>query len=259
MFASKKEQFDYIKETYPEVTDSRINDEHWDLHCPQCQTTRGFQVIERSEGRTPTTYHNSYSVDNEAPIAIYFRCPVCKKYKQWVLYKIFQYEGDGKNRVNATRYYRVASLPGEGIEDIAEIPKEPTALRVAYKQAIRAMDANANIAAAAMFRRALQVITRNILGATPGNLANELKEVVGKKFNGVTISNDFANVGYIVKEAGNQGAHPDDDQDLLDFTAPDAQDLQQIFMEIITDLFVVPETAKKAREDFLKRRKIQSK
>ncbi len=36
-----------------------------------------------------------------------------------------------------------------------------------------------------------------------------------------------------------------------------SQDLQQIFMEIITDLFVIPETTKRAREDFLRRRKIQ--
>jgi hypothetical protein len=44
------------------------------------------------------------------------------------------------------------------------------------------MDANPNIAAAAMFRRALQIITRELLGARPGNLANELNEVVGKPF-----------------------------------------------------------------------------
>jgi Domain of unknown function (DUF4145) len=93
------------------------------------------------------------------------------------------------------------------------------------------MDANALIAAAAMFRRALQVITRYLIGARPGNLANELNEVVGRPYNGVTITQNFADVGYIVKEAGNQGAHPDRDPDLLDFTAQDAEDLQRIFME----------------------------
>ncbi|HTF69960.1 MAG TPA: DUF4145 domain-containing protein [Edaphobacter sp.] len=78
------------------------------------------------------------------------------------------------------------------------MPEQPTPLRAAYREAVRAMDANANMAAAAMFRRALQIITRELLGAKPGNLANELKEVVGRDFNGVKIANSFATVGYIV-------------------------------------------------------------
>src|SRR5262249_44469762 len=127
-----------------------------------------------------------------------------------------------------SRFYRITSLPSEGIEDIEELPREPPALREAYRQAIRAMDANAHIAAAAMFRRALQVITRELLGATPGNLANELREVVGKTFNGGVLTESFANIGYIVKEAGNQGAHPDQAPDLLSFTADDAADLQRL-------------------------------
>lgn len=257
MFQNRNEQIAYIKETYPEVTDSRVNEEHWDLHCSQCGTTRGFQVIERSENRIPTSYHGTYNVDNEAPVAIYFRCPVCGTYKQWLVYKITLIEGDVGNRERVTRYYRVASLPSEGIEDIEEIPSDPPSLRIAYKQAIRAMDANAHIAAAAMFRRALQVITRNILGATHGNLASELSEVLGTEFNGTKITNDFADNAYIIKEAGNQRAHPDGDPDLLNFTQKDAEDLQQIFMEIVSDLFIVPTATKKSKEEFLKRRKIK--
>ena len=107
-----------------------------------------------------------------------------------------------------------------------------------------------------MFRRAVHVITRDLLGAKPGNLANELHEVIGKTYNGVTITANFAEVGYIVKEAGNQGAHPDRDPDLLDFTSQDAQDLQTIFMELVSELFIVPAATKKAKDDFLARRKI---
>jgi hypothetical protein len=53
------------------------------------------------------------------------------------------------------------------------------------------MDANAPLAAAAMFRRALQVITRDLLGAKPGNLGVELKEVVGKNYNGGVVTNNL--------------------------------------------------------------------
>jgi hypothetical protein len=59
-----------------------------------------------------------------------------------------------------------------------------------------------------------------------------------------------------VKEAGNQGAHPDKDPDLLDFAAQDAEDLQRIFMELVSELFIIPEATKKAKAEFLSRRKI---
>jgi hypothetical protein len=72
----------------------------------------------------------------------------------------------------------------------------------------------------------------------------------------VTISHDFSNVAYLVKEAGNQGAHPDEDVDLLDFTEQDALELQGIFLDLVSEIFVVPEAARKSREAFAARRKI---
>ncbi len=142
------------------------------------------------------------------------------------------------------------------MEDISELPEEPPSLRIAFKQAIRAKDANAHLAAASMFRRAVQVITRDLLGVKPSTLANELKQCIGKSFNGAVVQQNFADVGYIIKEAGNQGAHPDSDPDLLDFTPQDADDLQMIFMELVSELFVVPSAMKKAKADFMQRRKI---
>ncbi|MFA5086272.1 MAG: DUF4145 domain-containing protein [Candidatus Paceibacterota bacterium] len=255
MFSSKEEQFDYIKENYPEVTDKRIDGSHWDIYCPKCKKTCGFQLVTTITNMDKDPYYGSFDTDCYAPVALYFRCPICKTYKQWIIYK-FSIRNDKK--IFEHHFFKVTSLPSEGIEDIDAIPSDPPSLRIAYKQAIRSMDANAHIAAAAMFRRALQVITREILGATPGNLANELKEVVGKKYNGGVVSQDFSDIGYIVKEAGNQGAHPDEDPDLLEFTAQDAEDLQKIFMEIISDLFIIPEAVKKSKEEFLNRRKIKS-
>ena len=61
---------------------------------------------------------------------------------------------------------------------------------------------------------------------------------------------------YILKETGNQGALPDKDPDLLDFTPQDAQDLQSIFMELVSDLFIFPEATRKEKADFLACRKI---
>lgn len=257
MFKSASDLITYVCESYPEVTDRRIDDDHWDLLCPHCKVVRGFQVIaHQAFGQHLRSYNSTYFREDHhvAPRVYFFRCPVCQAFKVWLVY-----EFDFKNEADKVfkRRFRVTSLPNEGMEEIAELPADPKALRVAYRQAVRAMDANAPLAAAAMFRRALQVITREILGAKPGNLANELTQVVGKSHNGATITQSFADVGYIVKEAGNQGAHPDRDPDLLDFTPQDAEDLQRIFMELVSELFIIPAAAKKAREDFLSRRKIE--
>lgn len=63
------------------------------------------------------------------------------------------------------------------------------------------MDANCFCASAAMFRRALQIITRDILGAKPSTLDKEIKSLIGVKNNlGITLTNDFSDNGYIIKE-----------------------------------------------------------
>ncbi len=255
MLKNDKELKKYIETNYPEVTNHKIDEDHWDLQCNHCKVTRGFQVVKREIGTYKTEY-DRYQQDFTSPQTIYFRCPVCESYKIWVVFKLEYIRKLNEENKRLYRYYRVTSLPGEGLEDIEELPENPPALREAYRQAIRAMDANANLAAAAMFRRALQVITRDLLGARPGNLANELREVVGKPYNGGIITQDFADVGYIIKEAGNQGAHPDHDPDLLDFKAQDEEDLQSIFMEIVSDLFIIPSAKQKAKAEFLARRKI---
>ena len=254
MFRSMDDQREYITVNFPEVTDQRMNDDHWDLLCTRCKVVRGFQLIKREVAGHSRPAHRQWVEDFSAPKTYYFRCPVCAMYKIWVVFEIRVPDADGD--LGPTRYFRVTSIPSEGMEEIEELPEQPAALRTAYRQAIRSMDANAHLAAAAMFRRALQIITRDLIGATPGNLANELREIVGKTYNGAIITTDFSANGYIVKEAGNQGAHPDQDPDLLDFSPEDAADLQDIFMQLVSDLFIAPEAVKKAKAEFLGRRKI---
>jgi len=109
-----------------------------------------------------------FKQDFDAPVVYLFRCPVCKTFKQWIVYEI---QLPGLDQQLKDHYFRVTAVPSEGLEEIDELPQDPPSLRTAYRQAIRAMDANAHLAAAAMFRRALQVITRDLLEAKPGNLA----------------------------------------------------------------------------------------
>lgn len=257
MFKNDLDLHKYIKENYLRISDERIDENHFDIFCSNCNIVRGFQVTHISSYRVASmygTYQNIYSM----PFTIYFRCPVCTNFKLWIVLEIKEKYTDQEGRERSRNVlYKITSLPNEGIENIEELPDKPPALRTAYQQAIRAMDANANLAAAAMFRRAIQVITRDLMGIKPGNLANELEQVIGTTFNGVVRKDNFKNIAYIIKEAGNQGAHPDKDQDLLDFTSQDAIDLRNIFLSLVSEIFIVPAAIEKAKNDFIARRKIK--
>jgi hypothetical protein len=173
MFRHIADLYRYVIENYIEVTDSRIDDEHWDLLCTHCKIVRGFQVIKKDvAGETSFTYDvREFNRQYDAPVTFLFRCPVCKSFKLWIVFELSISSASG----DRTTYYRVTSVPSEGIEEIEELPDDPPSLRIAYRQAVRAMDANAQIAAAAMFRRAVQIITRDLLGAKHGTLAFELR------------------------------------------------------------------------------------
>ncbi len=258
MFKDVEEQKEYIKEVYPEVTAFRKNQNQWDLQCSECQIVRGFEVIIKTQSRSSGIY-SSYNSEAATPVTIIFRCPVCDRHQVWILFQITEVaideDGAGTGE-EVERYFKVTSLPGDGFEDIPELPDRPVGLREAYRQATLAMNAGAYPAAAAMFRKALQIITREVLGAKAGTLASELKQLRGKEFNGGKLTGRFEENAFIVKEAGNQAAHPDKDIDLLDFTETDAQDLRAIFLEIVGDLFVVPAITKSTKERFLQSRKI---
>ena len=247
-----QDDFDkYIEATYPDVTDSLQSDHRLFEYCPYCKARMGLDVIRREyiyylSRRSPTSEVEK-KPDNDYPYILTFRCPDCRAERRWFLYKVHQ------------QTYRIMSIPGDCGAEIDEIPADPPALRKAYGEAIRAIDANCPMAAAAMIRRALQVITREILGAPPGNLGVELKWLMGKPNKlGVTLSQDFHDNAYVIKEAANQAAHPDVDPDLLSFSEKDATDLNTIFLDLVTELFVVPEAARHAKEEMTKRRKIKS-
>ncbi len=153
--------------------------------------------------------------------------------------------------------YKLFTIPENEIYSIAELPIEYPSLISAYEEAIKCMQVKAFKAAATMFWRALQIIARDILGANEWNLANSLKKLKNQPNKlGVVLSENFHNYSYVIREAGNQGAHPDKDIDLIDFTEKDTTDLMNIFLEVVNKLFVKPALLKKAKEDLRRKRKI---
>lgn len=250
MFESAAQEKKYIRENFIDISSSHIDDNHWDLFCIKCNIVRGFQVTRRGYTTTGTSYHNDH--DLEGAKSIFLKCPVCGTYKILIVFQL--HKGEGKYN-----WYQALEMPSTGMEGVEDLPENPKALRIAYRQAVKSMNAGAYIAAAVMYRRALQVLTRDIGKAKPGKLGEELEELVGKKINGVTFTQDFSDVGYIIKEAGNQGAHPDNDPDLLDFTQEDAKDLHRIFTSLVAEIFVAPKAAEEAKNRYIQSRKISRK
>jgi len=250
MILSQDDFDQYVAETYPDVTDSLKSEHRLFEYCPYCKARMGLDVIRREYIYYLTERFDAPAEkrpDNNYPYICVFHCPDCKAERRWFLY-----------RVN-TRTYRIMSIPGDSGAEIEELPVDPPALRKAYSEAMRSFDANCPMAAAAMIRRALQVITRDILGAPQGNLGTELKWLRGKPNKlGLILSQDFHENAYIIKEAANQAAHPDEDPDLLSFTEEDARALNTIFLDLVSELFVVPEAERRAKEEMIKRRKIRS-
>lgn len=252
MIFTHEEFEDYVKNSFPEVSNTFLSEHRIVEYCPNCKAKMGLQIIKRSfacyalvKSQRISESRRKLIKDNSLPTFYIIKCPECKAERKWLLYEL-----EGK-------LYRMLSIPGEGETEIPELPLDPPSLRKAYAEAVGCMKEDWPMAAASMFRRTLQVITRDILGAKPGNLAAELKELKGKENRlGVKLSQDFHDNSYIIKEIGNQAAHPDRDPELLNFTEKDAKDLYSIFLDIVTELFVLPEAEKKAKENMLKRRKL---
>jgi len=258
----------FIEQNYPEVTDRILDKEHVAGFCPKCNRDMGLQILQTKTSIKKTEY--GMVDDFSWPLEVVLRCPRCGLFSLWILHKISRQEEDTAPSRAASalaaikpphkvveRIYRIVAIPPEGKFEIPELPQEPTSLRKAYREAIQCWNSNCPMAAAAMFRRALQIITPGILVTSPSTLANELVSLVGKPNKlGVTLSKAFQDNSYIIREVGNQSAHPDQDPDLLSFTSEDAGALYDIFLEVVSELFVVPAAAQAAKQKLMERRKI---
>ena len=113
VFRQREDLLRFVTQNCPEVTDSRIDESHWNLECGECKMTRSFQLTARFLSCV-TDGCGNFCRDSAAPITYEFRCPACTALKQWILYEVFLPDKDGKSK---THYFRVASVPSEMLED----------------------------------------------------------------------------------------------------------------------------------------------
>lgn len=238
----------YVIKHFPEVTKS-IRENEIIRDCATCQTNIAFQIVRKANSQMAVQYDAQDRYVIGLPILYQLQCPGCKQFAVWIVY-MFRSEGEQV-------YYRLLSLPGESGVEIPELPPDPPSLRLAYDEAIRGLEANNPMSASVMFRRALQVITRDILGAPRAKLHQEL-DWLTKNTNrlNLQLSLDFHSNAYIIKEVSNQGAHPDGDVDLIELTHDDSMALYQLFLEVVHEVFSIPAAREAARHQLMKRRKV---
>lgn len=257
---NEKEFEKYIKENYECIYESNsysISDETPGT-CDSCKRDVFLKVYSR-------TYDNSYYHDNGLPrfVNIYIECPSCRRKSflqtvQFLEQKAIK-EGDSTKYEYIYRLYKLYRLPISNENYINEdIPEEHISLRKTANEADYCLSNSKFLASAILFRRAIQILAKDILGGKGNNLFKQLEWL---KSNENVLKIDLTEVFHenvkIIKDIGNQGAHPDDDITLHDFNKEDAYGLHDLFISIIHEVFVKPMKIKALQDELKKSRKLK--
>lgn len=263
------EEFEkYLDANYPSVFESSTYDINGNLGeleqvCSACQRHVFFKISARYHSRN----HHGASDDLPNFVTALFDCPNCrsKAFHQYVITQVskaIENEDDEESFETVYRFHRLYRLPtGNEHFTNSEIPDEFPTLKTTVQEALFCLSHSRNIAAVILFRRAIQMICKEILGAPGGRnstLNSQLKWLKENE-NKLKINLDevFHDNAAIIKEMGNQGAHPDDDVELHDFSKQDAEDVHNLFVSIIHEIFTKPARIKEMQEELRARRKLR--
>jgi hypothetical protein len=256
---------DYLKATfqciysgtdYPKYDSTEI-----DGVCDSC----GKEVFLRIR----TSYYNNDSfgtIGSPGFMFILFECPRCKR-KRFVQTVRIRFDdkipiaNDPDDFDTKPRYevYKIYSLPTLNESYLStDIPREHVTLISTISEALFCMEHEKFISASIMFRRGLQIIAKDILGAKGWSLHEQLEWLKTNKNNlGVDLTVLFHDNSKLIKNVGNQGAHPDKDVTLHNFTKSDLDGLHDLFLIIVNEIFIKPEKTKQLQEDLRKSRKLK--
>ena len=274
---NEQEFISYIQSNYQKIYETEkwtdFNSE-MDGFCQNCRRDVYFKI--RSK-----IYHEMYyyNRDNELPsmVTYFIECPKChrQRFVQLLLIKVcqtFNKEGiivetveendnDDEGFTSKTHYelYELYTLPTK--EDsfaIKDIPDKYLILKQSVAEAMFGMTHGKFISSAIMFRRALQIITKDILGAKGKTLYNQLEWLKGNdNLLKIDLTALFHDNSKLIKDVGNQGAHPDDDITLQNFTEEDVNGLHDLFLVIINEIFIKPEKLKAIQAELISNRKLK--
>lgn len=211
-----------------------------------------------------STYDNPYRTDNKLPrfVNIFIECPSCRKRSfihciQFVEQTIIP-NGNSTNYKYTYRLYKLNRLPVSTESYLnKDIPSKYESLHKTSSEAIYCLSHSKFIASAILFRRVIQILAKEVLGAKGKTLYNQLEWLKTNENNlKIDLSEVFHDNAKIIKDIGNQGAHPDNDITLHDFTKEDAYGLHDLYISIIHEIFIKPAKIKAIHEELKKNRKL---
>jgi hypothetical protein len=256
----KKEFEEYIKDNFECIHESNETSISQELagNCDSCKRDVFLKVYSSS-------FENPYYSDDELPrfVNIYLECPSCRRKSfiqtvQFVEQKAIK-EGNSTHYKYTYRLYKLYRLPVSGENYINEdIPKQYYSLIKTANEADYCLSNSKFIASAILYRRAIQILAKEVLGGKRKTLFKQLEWL---KSNENLLKIDLTEVFHenieIIKDVGNQGAHPDDDITLHDFTKDDAFGLHDLLISIIHEIFVKPAKMNALQDELKKSRKLK--
>jgi hypothetical protein len=199
-------------------------------------------------------------------VTYFLECPGCKRKAFYKTARIGierttgekDANGDDETRLLIQHYILFILPTREGSYINKDIPSEYVTLKNTVAEANFCLSHSKYLSATILFRRAIQIIAKDILGATGKTLHSQLEWLKNNKNKlDIDLSEVFHDNSKIIKDIGNQGAHPDDDVSLHDFKQEDADGLHDLFLSIIHELFVKPLKMKAMQDELIKNRKLK--
>lgn len=274
---NKKEFIAYIQSNYEKIYEMEGEwqefQQEYDGFCDSCQRDVFLRI------RSRRYQHYGYNSEGIPTFLIYLiECPRCngKRFNQPVLLEVKtttnktgqivdlenEEDFDEEDYSTKTHYelYQLYSIPTKEESFVnKDIPDIYSTLKKSVSEAMFGMTHGKYISSAIMFRRALQIIAKDILGAKGKTLYNQLEWLItNENALKVDLTNLFHDNSKLIKDVGNQGAHLDQDITLQDFTQNDVNNLHDLFLVIVNEIFIKPTKLKAIQEDLIKNRKIKN-
>ena len=107
-----------------------------------------------------------------------------------------------------------------------------------FVEGVKCLNVGAPFASVVMFRKCLQIIAED-KGAKGGTLKAKLKSLSSSG----TLTSTLDSISTIIREVGNDGAHPNEFEPSID----DAKDILNFLLLFIDQLYILPEKAEKLK------------
>ena len=105
-----------------------------------------------------------------------------------------------------------------------------------FVEGVKCLNVGAPFASVVMFRKCLQIIAED-KGATKGNLKEKLESLSASG----TLTSTLESISTVIREVGNDGAHPNEFEPSID----DAKDILDFLQLLIYQIYILPEKVEK--------------